>query len=143
MWYELDITPDGDVWLVTSPDFGELVSFGETIPLACANGRNAIEEAIAARMAHGEDLPRPTMEPAGQYAVQMPVLVRMKSAIYMILRSRGLTRADLQRMMKLPHREQVDRLLRLDHKTDIETLMAAFECLDVKVEMTIPFPAAA
>ena len=143
MWYELDIKPDGDVWLVTSPDFEEVVSFGETIPLACANGRNAIEEAIAARIAHNEDLPAPTMERASKYAVQMPVIISMKSAIYMILRVDGLTRADLQRKMNLAHREQVDRIFKLDHKTDIETLMSAFEALGVNVKMDIPFPAAA
>lgn len=140
MWYNLDIQPDGETWMVTCPDFEEVVSFGETIPQACAHGRDAIEEAIAARMAHGEDLPSPPREKTAQYTVEMPMLVQLKSALYMILRTSGLTRADLQRLMKLKHREQVDRLLRLDHRTQIDTLLDAFRVLGQPVKIDIPMP---
>lgn len=143
MWYKLELQPDDGAWLVTSPDFPEVATFGDTIPEACKFGRDAIEEAIAARMAHNEDLPYPTLEPEAQYTVQMPVIVRMKASLYMVLRTREMTRADLQRLMGMPHREQVDRLLRLDHKTDIETLMTAFEVLGLHVTVNIPLPQAA
>jgi predicted RNase H-like HicB family nuclease len=48
--YKLTCTPDDNgTWLVTAPEFEEVVTFGETLEEAARNGINAIEEAIAAR----------------------------------------------------------------------------------------------
>lgn len=60
MWYEIVLKPDDNgTWLVTAPAFPEVVSFGEAQEDPCRNARNAIEEAIAHRIAHGEDIPAP------------------------------------------------------------------------------------
>lgn len=135
--YRLKLEQDGDTILVRSPDFPEVVSFGDTREDALKHGRDAIEEAIAARMTHSEDIPDP-MHGTGADCVELPVIIQLKSALYMILRRRGLSRADLQRLMQLPHREQVDRLLRLDHNSNIETLVQAFKALDMPLEIRIP-----
>ena len=58
-WYEINIEPDEDSWLVTSPAFAELATFGATEDEACANALPAIEEAIAGRIADGEEIPAP------------------------------------------------------------------------------------
>lgn len=135
--YRLHLEQDGDTILVRSPDFPEVISFGETREEALKYGRKAIEEAIAARMAYSQDLPDP-LPGSGMDCVELPVMIQLKSALYMILRRRNLSRADLQRLMQLPHREQVDRLLRLDHNTNIETVVHAFRALDVPLEIRIP-----
>ena len=57
MWYELKLTPDEDTLMVTAPAFQEVSSFGETEEDALKYGRLAIEEALAARRAHGMDIP--------------------------------------------------------------------------------------
>lgn len=143
-WYKLAVQPDGDVWLVTSPDFEEVVSFGQTQEEACRNGRNAIEEAIAARIADGQDIPVPMMEPEGsRLYVELPMMVHLKSAIYMLMREKGWTRADLQRALGWQHREQIDRLFRLDHQTKLEAIEDAFKALGVPLRVDAPFHAAA
>ncbi|RDJ01437.1 type II toxin-antitoxin system HicB family antitoxin [Rhizobium grahamii] len=143
-WYKLAVQPDGDVWLVTSPDFDEVVSFGQTQEEACRNGRNAIEEAIAARIADGEDIPAPMMEPEGaRLYVELPMMVHLKSAIYMLMREKAWTRADLQRALGWHHREQIDRLFRLDHQTKLEAIEDAFKALGVPLRVDAPFHAAA
>lgn len=142
-WYKLELRPDGDSWLVTSPDFPELTTFGMNTEEACRNGSDALEEAIAGRIADNEDIPHPLLETTGKgHFVEVPLLVYMKSALYMILRAQGKTRADLVRALGT-HREQVDRLFRLDHNSTIESLEAAFKALDVPLRLNIEFPHAA
>lgn len=137
-WYRLQLETDGETLMVRSADFPELMSFGENRDDALFRATSALEEAIAARIAHGEDIP-PALERAEDAdCVELPVMTALKSALYMQLRRRNLTRADLQRMMNLPHREQVDRLLRLDHNSHIETVIQAFRVLGSPVEIRIP-----
>lgn len=143
VWYKLAIRPDGDSWLVTSPDFEELVSFGATQEEACRNGRNAIEEAIAARIADGEDIPHPQKEAGGGgHWVQMPAMIYLKSALYMIMREQGITRAELMRRLGT-HREHVDRLFRLDHNSKLDSIEAAFKAIGVPLSFDMKFPNAA
>lgn len=144
MWYELVLTPDDNgTWLVTSPHFAELVTFGETQEEACRNGLEAIEEAIAARIADGEDIPHPLDETTGRGRfVQLPAMVYLKSALYMILRERNMTRADLMRLLGC-QREHVDRLFRIDHNSRLDSIEAAYEALGIPLRIEVPFPKAA
>lgn len=141
-FYRLDLEPDGETILVLSADFPGLASFGDGREEALRHGLDAIEEAIAARMAHGDDIPAPLDRPDGQDCIELPVMVHLKTALYRLLRSRDLARADLQRMMHLPHREQVDLLLRLDHNSNIETMAQAFRTLGAPLEIRISGAAA-
>lgn len=140
-WYPLTLQPDDSVWLVTSPDFPEVTSFGETSEEACRNGRNAIEEAIAARIAAGEDIPAPygENENIGKWAVEIPVMVVLKAGAYMLMRAEGITRAELLRRLKWPHREQIDRVFRLDHQTRLEAIEEVFKALGHPLKMNVPF----
>jgi antitoxin HicB len=49
---------EGKSWLVTFPDFPETATDGETLDEAIAEARDCLEEAIAARIDEGEDLPK-------------------------------------------------------------------------------------
>lgn len=144
MWYELVLTPDdNDTWLVTAPAFDEVVSFGATQEDACRNGRSAIEEAIAARIADGGDIPFPLKATPGKGRfVEVPALVFLKSALHMVLKEKGWTRADLMRALNCK-REHVDRLFRLDHNSRIDSLEEAFKALGVPLRFDMEFPAAA
>lgn len=144
MWYEVALTPDdNDTWLVTAPQFNEVVSYGGTKGEACRNGRNAIEEAIAARIAHGDDIPFPLKETKGKGRfVEVPALVFLKSALYMALREKGWSRADLMRELKC-QREHVDRLFRLDHNSRLDSLEEAFKALGHPLRFDMEFHKAA
>lgn len=127
-WYTLDIREDGGTWLVTSPDFEELVTFGDTKQEAEARGLNAIEEAIAGRIADGEDIPLPRMDEPEGFRAELSLLVVLKAGLYMLMREKKQTRADLVRELGW-HREQVDRLFRLDHNSRIDQLEEAYKAL--------------
>lgn len=147
-FYELTIamdeTEDGTPnWMVTAPAFPEVTTFGDTQPEACGHGLQAIEEAIAARIADGEDIPLPIKETPGVGRfVEVPVLTFLKCGLYMNCRAQNVSRAELARRLGW-HREQVDRLFRLDHKSQMDQIEAAFKALGVSLEVRIPLPVAA
>lgn len=135
----MDETESGaSVWLVTAPSFPEITTSGETQSEACSNGLKAIEEAISARMADGEDIPAPLTECEGvPRCVEISALTFLKVALYMICREKQVTRAELARRLGW-HREQVDRLFRLDHKSQLDQLETAFKAIGESIRFSIP-----
>ena len=67
------------------------------------------------------------------------MMVHLKAAIYMVMRAKGWTRADLQRALGWPHREQIDRLFRLDHQTKLDSIEEAFKALGTPLSINVPF----
>ena len=143
-WYRVELALDADdTFFVTAPEFPEVTTFGETQQQALENGRRAIEEAIAARIADGDDIPVPLAEVAKKgWSIELPVLAYLKAALYMLSRGKGVTRAELARRMHV-HREQVDRLFRLDHNSRMDQIEAAFKAIDVPLNIDVPIPEAA
>lgn len=144
MWYEVVLDPDdNDTWMVTSPDFGEVATFGATPKDALHNARNAIEEAIAARISTGQDIPDPCSDPKNEGSfVQIPAMIFLKSALYMLLKEKGWSRADLMRALGC-QREHVDRLFRLEHNSRLDSIEEAFEALGEPLRFDMPFHKAA
>lgn len=143
-WYPVKLDmDDNDTFMVTAPDFPEVTTFGGDQIEALKNAQRAIEEAIAARISEGDDIPHPLSEIGKKGAfVEIPVLVYLKAALYMISRDKGISRAEIARRMKV-HREQVDRLFRLDHNSRLDQIEAAFKAIDVPLRIEVPLPAAA
>lgn len=144
MWYKIDLEPDdNDTLLVTVPDFPEITTYGDDEAGAHANALGAIEEAIAARIADGEDLPHPLAKVPGRgHYVRLPALTYLKEALYMTCRKRKVNRAELGRRLGW-HREQVDRLFRLDHNSRLDQLEAAFNAIEVPLGFELRTPWAA
>jgi antitoxin HicB len=130
--YPVELTKDdNDTFLVRSPDFPELITFGETYNDALDHARGALEEAIAARIADKEDIPTPSR---GRVLVGLPTLTALKTSLYSQMRQKELKPADLMRRLKW-HRNQVDRLFRLDHNTRMDQLDEAFHALDLDIRI--------
>lgn len=130
--YSVTLTPDdNNTFLVTSPDFPEVTSFGETINEALSNAARAIQEAIGARIADQEEIPAPTV---GEETVELPTSVALKSALYSAMKEQNLTRADLMRRLDW-HRNQVDRLFVLDHNTKLDQFDEAFKALGLELNL--------
>jgi len=131
-YYEIVVEQDEGTsgekcFLVTVPAFPEITTDGDRSQDAIMNACNAIEEAIAARISHGEDIPVPVLEARkGRFYAEVSLLVLLKCSLYIICRKRNITRAELSRRLGW-HREQVDRLFRLDHNSRIDQLDAAFK----------------
>jgi antitoxin HicB len=137
--YHVDIEPDdSETFLVTCSALPELTTFGETREAASRSASDAVEEALAARMSEGRDLPPLEKADDSRAAFAfLPVMTSLKVALYRALREEGLTRTDLQRRLRWPHREQVDRLLQLDHASRLQQLEAAFHALGRDLEISV------
>lgn len=136
--YRLAIVRDEDgSFLVTSPDFPELTSFGETESEAALHGTRALEEAVAARIDDRRELPPPIRDPRdGSRLAPLPTLVALKVSLYRLIGERGVTRADLARRLAWPA-EHVDRLLRLDEPAPIDELESAFRVLGSEIDFQV------
>jgi antitoxin HicB len=111
-----------------------VTTFGDDRDDALRHAVDAIEEALAARIARGEDVPEGDVRGP---LVRLPALTVLKVELYRQLRQAGMTRAELQRRLGW-NRESVDRLFRLDHASRLDQLERAFQALgrtvDVRVE---------
>lgn len=124
--YRVDLTPDdNDTFLVTCPALPELTTFGASEDEAIKNAEDAIVEALAGRIAHGEDIPAP--EPGG---VPVPSRVSMKALIYQEMRRQHVTKYRLTKLLGA-HPPQVDRLLDVRHNTNFDAMDNAMQSLGV------------
>ncbi len=142
MQFPLVLTADDNgTLMVTCPLLPEVTSFGEDHDDALAHGRDAVEEAIAARMARWEDISWPKREdmaPACKEhrAVALSMMASLKASLYAACKASGVSRAELARRLNW-HREQVDRLFRLDHESKVDQIEAAFAALNLEADIEV------
>src|SRR5262245_2874418 len=101
--------------------------------MRCAIARDAIEEAIAARIARRADTPLPSAPRARQKPkaaakdapkvarVVLPTQTAFKAMLYRAMRAQNLRKADLERRLGL-HGPQVDRLLNPRHASRLDQI---------------------
>ena len=90
--YAVVLTPDDNgSLLVTCPALPEVATFGEDAEDAMHRAADAVEEALAARIARREDIPLPATDSHEQHrpSVRLPPLTVAKVELY-----RAATRAD-------------------------------------------------
>ncbi len=137
MWYEAVLEADDNgAFLVTVPAFPEITTFGEDELDALRRAQDAIEEAVAARIAEGGDVPKFAKE-APPLKVKLPWLTFLKTALYIVCRDKGITRAELARRLEW-NREQVERLFKLDHNSRLDQLEAAYRAAGLNVTLSVP-----
>ena len=134
--YRVKLTPDDGTFLVTSPDFPELTTFGETRGSALAHAIGAFEEAIEARISRRQEIPAPSRGRLSDTRVSLPVQAAVKMLLYRQMHQDGVRKADLARRMNLP-RQEIDRLLDLNHATNLARIEAAFAALGKSLNVEV------
>ncbi len=135
--YRVNLTPDSnDTVLVTSPDFPELVTFGDDEADALSYAVGAFSEAIAARISDREEIPPPSKGKASDPRVTLPVQAAVKVLLYQQMWKKGVRKADLARRMDL-HRQEIDRLLDLNHTTSLAKIEKAFAALGKALDIAV------
>ena len=122
---------DGSV-LVTSPDFPELTTFGEDGDEAVARAADALEEAIAARIHDGRDVPQPAR---GSVYATLPTLTAVKVMLYQGMREQGVGKAELARRLNW-HLPQVDRALDIQHNSRLDQMDAALAAIGRQLQVS-------
>ena len=133
--YPIKLEPDEDTVLATCPLLPEVTTFGENEADALRHARDAVEEALAARISDGQEIPTPPARPRVR-TVALPALTAIKVELYWALRAAKITRAELARRLSW-NRESVDRLFRLDHASRLDQLEAAFAALGRRMDISI------
>lgn len=129
---ELD---DNGTILVTCPALPEVTTFGDDEEDAIRRAEAAIEEALAARIGAGQDIPETRVTQKGPN-ILLPTLTAIKVELYRALRAEKVTPAEMARRLKW-HREQVDRLFRLDHASRLDQMEAAFKSLGRRLDVEV------
>jgi len=129
--YPISLKKDGDTVLATSPDFPELTTFGDDRDDALLHAVDALEEAIAARIAAREPVPFPSR---GKHKSPLPTQTTLKVLVYQAMTQAGLRKADLARLLSW-HAPQVDRLLDIRHATKLEQIDAALAALGKRLDI--------
>jgi antitoxin HicB len=126
--YPLVIEPDdNETLLVTCPDLPEVTTFGEDEEDALQRASDAIEEALAARIARHEHIPSPSPL-RGRKGAALPPLTVAKVGLYRAMREAGVGKAELGRRLGW-HGPQIDRLLDLRHRSKIEQIDQALRAV--------------
>ena len=86
LFYRVLLEEDDGTFLTTSPDFPELTTFGEDRDEAVYRASDALEEAIAARIHDGKDVPLPSR---GAVFAALPTLTAIKVMLYREMRAQG------------------------------------------------------
>jgi antitoxin HicB len=123
---------DNDTFLITSPMLPEVTTFAETADDIERRARDAVEEAIAGRIAGWKDI----VPQEGDQYVRLPLLSGLKLALFLLCKTQGVTRADLMRRMNV-QRETVDRLFRLDHASKLDQIEDAFRAIGKEVDLSV------
>jgi antitoxin HicB len=136
MKYPVVFTPDdNDTILVTCPDLPEVTTFGEDEGDALHRAADAIEEALAARINHREEIPAPSLA-GGRKVVLLPPQVAAKVELYRTARAEGVTKAELGRRL-VWHGPQVDRLFDLRHSSKFEAIDLALRMMGKRLEISV------
>ena len=134
--YPVELEEDDGTLLVTSPDFPELTTFGIDEAEALARAVDALDEAIAARIHLGRDIPSPS---SGEPRVLLPTLTAVKVILYRGMKDQGIGKAELARRLGW-HLPQVDRVLDVNHRSRLDRMDAALgaigQHLEVRAEST-------
>jgi len=134
--YPVMLEPDDNgTLLVTCPDLPELTTWGEDREDALQRAADAMEEALAARIANRDDIPGPSAA-QGRPVPRLPPLTVAKVSLYRAVRTSGMTKAELGRRLGW-HGPQIDRLFDLRHHSKIEQIDQAFQALGKRLVVSV------
>ena len=134
--YAARLTPDkGDGgFVVRFRDLPEAITQGETTEEALAEGADCLEEAIAARIDDGREIPMPSAAKRGEHVVSVPPSMALKAAVYLAVREAGISNSELARRMRLDEKE-ARRILDPHHPTRLPRIEAALAALGRHVKL--------
>ncbi len=130
--YPVDLQPDEGAVAVSFRDFPEAHTQGETIADALVQAVDCLDEAVAARIMDGEDVPLPSDPLEGQYLVVLPSRTAAKAALHLTMRHAGVNRVQLASALRCDEKH-VRRLLDPAHRSDLDQLERALALLGKRI----------
>jgi antitoxin HicB len=122
---------------VRFPDFPEAVTDGASEREALVEAADCLAEAVAARIADGEDIPAPTPLRRRIHTIPLPPLLAYKAAVFRAMQRDGISKSELARRLKVDEKD-VRRLIDPRyHGSKVERLHAALAACGVVAQITL------
>jgi antitoxin HicB len=122
---------------VRFPDFPEALTDGADAAEALAEAADCLAEAVAARIADGEDLPTPSNVRRGMRPIALPPLLAYKAALYGVMRRDGVSKSELARRLGVNEKD-VRRLVDPRYRgSKLERLHQALAACCVATRLTV------
>lgn len=136
--YAVKLTPDKQDggYVATCRDLPEAITQGDSVEDALVEAADALEEAVAARIADGREIPQPTAKKRGERPVSVPPSMALKAAVYLAVRDAGISNSELARRLHLDEKE-ARRILDPHHPTKLPRIEAALAALGRHVRMEL------
>lgn len=134
--YPAKIQKDAGGYLVTFRDVPFAATEGKTIDDALTQAIDCLEEAIASCIDDGEAIPEPSNPRKGDYKILLPAQTAAKTALYIAVKSAGISKSELARRMCVDERE-VRRMLDPRHATKLPRIEAALSVLGCHLSVSL------
>jgi antitoxin HicB len=122
---------------VRFPDFREALTDGADDAEALAEAADCLAEAVAARIADGEDLPPPSLLRRGMHPIPLPPLLAYKAALFSAMRRDGVSKSALARRLGIDEKD-VRRLIDPKYRgSKIERLHAALMACGISAQISL------
>jgi len=138
--YPATLEPDeeGRV-LVRFADLPEALTDGADLAEALVEAADCLSEALASRIVDGEEIPRPTEARTDQHIISPSPTIALKAALYMALRHRDMTVADLAARLDMDW-HQAARLIDPRRASKLTSLAAALGALECQIRLSVYDP---
>jgi antitoxin HicB len=123
---------DGNGFHVRFPDLPEALTGGADFEDTLVQAADCLAEAIAGRIARGDEIPAPSRLKRGQHPVSVPLYLAPKLALYLALREGGMPNTELAKRLGVSE-TVVRRMLDPKHNTKPEKIQAALGALGKRI----------
>lgn len=127
---------DDGGYVVTFRDLPEAITQGDSVKVALKEASDCLEEAIAARIDDGLDIPEPSEPLENEYLVIVPVQTALKAALIMAMSESNMNQAQLANALNVDEKE-VRRILNPHHGTKLATMERTLNVLGKKVVLYV------
>ena len=123
---------NGKGFHVRFPDLPEALTGGDDPEDTREQAADCLAEALAGRIARGDEIPAPSRVKRGQHAVSVPLYLAPKLALYLAMREGGMRNTELARRLGISE-TVVRRMLDPKHNTKPERIQAALAALGKRI----------
>ena len=120
---------------VRFPDLPEALTGGDHVEDTLVQATDCLAEAIAGRIARGEDIPPLSKPRRGQHLISVPLYLAPKLALYLAMRERRIPNTQLAKRLGVSE-TVVRRMLNPKHDTKPEKIQAALVALGKRIVVT-------
>ena len=117
---------------VRFPDLPEALTAGDDFADTLAQASDCLAEAIAGRIARGDEIPIPSKAKRGQHLISVPLYLAPKLALYLAIRERGIPNKELARRLGVSE-SAVRLMLNPKRDTNAEKVQAALAALGKRI----------